>query len=191
MPTSEFAELMWSVEACEAQAAERLFPLIYDQLRKLAALLLSREPSGQTLQPTALVHEAYLRLVGGANPESWNSRGHFFGAAALAIRRILIDNARRKRSLKRGGDFVRHELDEQMLQWPQPSEDLLALDDALHKLASVHPQAAQLVQLRYFAGLTLAEAAELLGLSTSSGERLWAFARSWLRREIERTAENF
>jgi RNA polymerase sigma factor (TIGR02999 family) len=163
---------------------------VYDELRKLAAAQLANEQPGQTLQPTALVHEAYLRLVGGANPERWNSRGHFFAAAATAIRRILIDSARRKQSQKRGGGFVRRELDELASRLPQPQEDLLALDEALQKLAGVHPQAAELVQLLYFAGLTLPEAAEALGVSPRTAGRLWTYARAWLRREIEGPGDN-
>ena len=148
----------------------------------LAADLADDRP-GQTLQPTALVHEAYLRLVGGANPDHWNSPGHFFGAAAIAIRRVLIDKARRKKTLKHGGEFIRQELKE--ASPPEPREDLLALDEALQKLAAGYPQEAELVQLLYFAGLTLPEAARTLGISPRTAGRLWAFARAWLRREIE------
>lgn len=183
---SRFTEIVQAIEAGDPLAADRLLPLVYDELRKLAAAHLAREQPGQTMQPTALVHEAYLRLVGGANPQHWNGRRHFFAAAAVAIRRILIENARRKGSLKRGGRFVRHELhDELPPSLPQPQEDLLALDEALHKLSVAHPQAAELVQLLYFAGLTLPEAAETLGVSPRTAGRLWAFARAWLRREIE------
>jgi len=186
---SEFAEIRQAIETGDPSAAERLMPLVYDELRKLAAAQLAREEPGQTLQATALVHEAYLRLVGGANPEQWNSRGHFFAAAAVAIRRILIDNARRKRSQKRGGELVRHQLDEVTLTLPEPREDLLALDEALQKLAGIHSQAAELVQLLYFAGLTLPEAAQILGISPRRGRRLWTYARTWLRREIEGAGE--
>lgn len=191
---SEFTEILQSIEAGDSLAADRLLPLVYDELRKLAAAHLAGEQLGQTLQPTALVHEAYLRLVGGTNPECWNGRGHFFAAAAVAIRRILIENARRKRSLKRGGGFARQELhDDLPPSLPEPQEDLLALDEALQKLSGVHPQAAELVQLLYFAGLTLPEAAEAISVSPRTAGRLWAFARAWLRREIEggsATAEN-
>ena len=182
---SEFTEIMRSLEAGDPQAPDKLLPLVYGELRKLAAAHLASEQPGQTLQPTALVHEAYLRLVGGANPEQWNSRGHFFAAAAVAIRRILIDNARRKRSLKRGGGLVRRELEEFPPCLPEPQEDLLALDDALQKLATAHPQAAELVQLLYFAGLTLPQAAQALEISPRTAGRLWAYARAWLRREVE------
>ncbi|MDW8267468.1 MAG: sigma-70 family RNA polymerase sigma factor [Gemmataceae bacterium] len=187
---SDLTELLQAIDAGNSQATERLLPLVYDELRKLAAAHLANEPPGQTLQPTALVHEAYLRLAGGTSPQQWNSRGHFFAAAAIAIRRILIDNARRRRSQKRGGDLARKELEDLPLALPEPQEDLLALDEALQKLAAHDPQAAELVQLRYFAGLTLPEAAQTLGISPSSGKRLWTYARTWLRREIEGIGEN-
>lgn len=182
---SEFTEILGAIEAGDPRAAERLLPLVYEELRKLAAAHLANEQPGQTLQPTALVHEAYLRLVAGANPEPWNSRGHFFAAAAVAIRRILIDNARRKQSLKRGGEFARLELEGLSLALPEPQEDLLALDEALQKLAAREPQTAELVQLLYFAGLPLADAAQTLGISPRTAGRQWAYARAWLRREVE------
>ena len=185
---TEFTEIIQAVDAGDAAAAQRLLPLVYDELRKLAAAHLANERPGQTLQATALVHEAYVRLLGGANPQQWNSRGHFFAAAAVAIRRILIDTARRKQSLKRGGGLARREMDDELpLSLPEPQEDLLALDEALNKLAGVHPQAAELVQLLYFGGLTLPEAAEVLGVSPRTAGRLWAYARAWLRREIDET----
>lgn len=180
----EFTRIMKSLEQGDPSARERLLPLVYDELRRLAAAQLANERPGQTLQPTALVHEAYLRLFGSENPEPWNSRGHFFTAAAIAIRRVLIDQARRKRSLKRGGGFVRQELDD-FPDLPEPTEDLLALDEALTKFSSVHPRAADVVQLLYFAGLTLPEAAQTLEISPRTAGRLWSFARAWLRREIE------
>jgi RNA polymerase sigma factor (TIGR02999 family) len=182
---SEFTEILQALETGDPRAADRLLPLVYEELRKLAAAHLAREQAGQTLQATALVHEAYLRLIGGANPKQWDGREHFFAAAAVAIRRILIDHARRKRSLKRGGKFVRRELDALPPELPEPREDLLALDEALGKLAAVQPRAAELVQLLYFAGLTLPEAARTLGVSPRTAGRLWAYARAWLRREIE------
>jgi RNA polymerase sigma factor (TIGR02999 family) len=182
---NDVTRLLQAVDAGDPLAAERLLPLVYEELRKLAALQLANEKPGQTLQPTALVHEAYLRLVGGDKPAPWNSRGHFFMAAATAIRRILIENARRKRSLKKGGGLVRQDLDENQVVLPEPPEDLLALDAALDKLAAQEPQAAELVQLRYFAGLALPDAARSLGISPRTAGRLWAFARAWLRREIE------
>lgn len=184
-PRGELTQMLHAIDAGDPAGAEKLLPLVYEELRKLAEVYLAQEQPGQTLQPTALVHEAYLRLVGGANPEQWNSRGHFFGAAAMAIRRVLIDRARRKQTLKHGGEFARQNLDEFSTAQPETREDLLALDDALQKFAAVHAQAAELVQLRYFAGLSLPDAAELLGISPRTAGRLWAYARAWLRREIE------
>lgn len=183
-----------SDEAGDPRAADELLPLVYDELRKFAAIQLVKEQAGQTLQPTALVHEAYVRLVGGANSDQWNSRGHFFAAAALAIQRVLIDNARRKRSLKRGGEFVRRELDELAHLLPEPQEDVLVLTEALQKFETVDPRAAKLVHLRYFVGVTLSDAAEMLNISPRAARRLWTYARAWLRQEIKATdapAENF
>ncbi len=182
--------LLDAAAAGDRKAAADLLPLVYEELRKLAAAQLANEQPGQTLQPTALVHEAYLRLVGGANPEQWNGRGHFFAAAAVAIRRILIDNARRKQSLKCGGGFVRQDLDEVSPVVPEPREDILALDEALQKLTAVQPQAAELVQLLYFAGVTIQEAAQALDMSPRTAGRLWSYARAWLRREMEGNGED-
>jgi RNA polymerase sigma factor (TIGR02999 family) len=182
---NDFTRVMRAVESGDPAAADELLPLVYEELRKLATAHLASEQPGQTLQPTAVVHEAYLRLLDGENPEQWNSRGHFFGAAAIAIRRILVENARRKQSLKRGGGFVRLELDDAQPSLPEPQEDLLALDEALQKFTGVHSQAAELVELLYFAGLTLPEAARTLDVSPRTAGRLWAYARAWLRREIE------
>lgn len=183
---NEFTQIMKSLEHGDPTAGARLLPIVYDELRRLAAAQLASERPGQTLQPTALVHEAYLRLVGNENNATWNSRGHFFHAAAIAIRRVLIDQARKKRSLKRGEGFVRQEMVD-FPALPEPAEDLLALDEALTKLAIIHPRAADIVQLLYFAGLTLPDAARNLGISPRSAGRLWSFARAWLRREIEGT----
>jgi RNA polymerase sigma factor (TIGR02999 family) len=166
-------------------AAEQLLPLVYDELRKLAAQKLAQEKSGQTLEATALVHEAYLRLVDTEKVQHWDSRGHFFAAAAEAMRRILVESARRKESRKRGGGLARADLDERQIPEPEISEDVLALDRALTKLAGTDKAAAELVQLRYFAGLTLAEAAQVLGVSRRTAGRLWSYARAWLRQEIE------
>jgi RNA polymerase sigma factor (TIGR02999 family) len=182
-PMNEVTRILNAIDAGDPRNAERLLPLVYDELRALAAARLSREAPGQTLQATALVHEAYLRVVGGE--PGWNSRGHFFAAAAEAMRRILVENARRKQSLKHGGDRVRQELEAESLSAPQPREDLLALDVALSELASRNRQAADLVQLRYFAGLTLPEAADALGISPRTAGRLWAYARAWLRHAME------
>jgi RNA polymerase sigma factor (TIGR02999 family) len=182
---SEFTEILRALEAGEPLAAERLLPLVYDELRKLAAAQLAREKPGQTLQPTALVHEAYLRLVGGANPERWNSRGHFFAAAALAMRRILVEVARCKKRLKRGRDHIRQDRELDQIVVPELREDLLALDEALDQLASVDRQAAELVHLRYFAGMTLPEAAQQMAISPRSADRLWAYARAWLHQALQ------
>ena len=182
---SDVTRLLDAASSGDRQAAADLLPAVYAELRKLASAHLANEPSGNTLQPTALVHEAYLRLVGGPNPETWNHRGHFFAAASVAIRRILIDNARRKGRQKHGGEFIRVDLNAAAPALPEPAEDLLALDEALTKLADVHPREAELVQLLYFGGLTLPEAARTLGVSPRTAGRLWSFSRAWLRREIE------
>lgn len=181
----EITPILHAIENGDPSAAEQLLPLVYDELRRLAAQKLADEQPGQTLQPTALVHEAYLRLAGGEKATRWNSRGHFFAAAAESMRRILVENARRKHSLKRGGDRVRVTLEGQDPATPEPREDLLALDAALTKLAATDRVLADLVQLRYFAGLTLPDAAEVLSISPRTAGRLWSFARAWLRREIE------
>src|SRR5262249_49026646 len=182
--SAEATQCLSDTEQGDRPAAEQLLPLVYDELRKLAEQKLAEEKPGQTLQATALVHEAYVRLVDGEQAQHWNSRGHFFAAAAEAMRRILVENARRKQSLKRGGGRARLDCDELPLA-AEPREDLLALDAALNKLATTDRAAADLVQLRYFAGLTLPDAAEALAISPRTAGRLWAFARAWLRREIE------
>jgi RNA polymerase sigma factor (TIGR02999 family) len=181
---TDVIRILAQLESGDPTAAEQLLPLVYEELRQLAAARLQCEQPGQTLQPTALVHEAYLRLIGDANPVTWNSRGHFFGAAAEAMRRILVDAARRKQRTKHGGQHVRRELDPEAIATPELHEDLLALDEALERLTVADPQAGEMVQLRYFAGLPLAEAAEVLGISPRSADRLWAYARAWLRREL-------
>jgi RNA polymerase sigma factor (TIGR02999 family) len=182
---NEVTRLLTAVEQGEDQAASQLLPLVYDELRRLAAQKLAHENPGQTLSATALVHEAYLRLVGGDEEPHWGSRGHFFAAAAEAMRRILVEHARRKASRKRGGDRARADLDVGQLAAPELREDLLALDEALDQLAAADPEAARLVQLRYFAGLTLAEAAQVLGISARTADRLWAYARAWLHQVLE------
>jgi RNA polymerase sigma factor (TIGR02999 family) len=182
---SEVTQILSAIAQGDTQAASQLLPLVYDELRKLAAHRLAHQTPGQTLQPTALVHEAYLRLVGDPEGSNWDNRGHFFSAAAEAMRRILVENARRKGRRKHGGDLTRHDLDAaEPVALPEVREDLLALDEALTKLTSVDPQAAQLVQLRYFAGLSIPEAARVLGVSPRTADRLWAFARAWLLREV-------
>jgi RNA polymerase sigma factor (TIGR02999 family) len=181
---SEVTRILSAIEQGDLQAADQLLPLVYHELRKLAAQKMAREKPGQTLEATALVHEAYVRLMGGDASGPWNSRGHFFAAAAEAMRRILVENVRSKRSLKRGGNRLRQDLDEGLSVMPEPHEDLLALDEALNKLAAKDPRKAQLVQLRYFAGLTIEEAAHTLGISSTTAERYWTYARAWLQREI-------
>src|SRR2546425_1189218 len=180
---SDVTHILSAIEQGDPRAAERLLPLVYDELRKLATQKLAQEKPGQTLQATALVHEAYLRLVGSAQAQHWNSRGHFFAAAAEAMRRILVDQARRKHSLKHGGELVRQDLDALEVALPEIPEDLVALDEALNKLVALDKMAADLVQLRFFAGLPLHEAARLLGISPRTADRLWAYARAWLHRE--------
>ena len=180
------SQLLTAIDQGDPSAASRLLPLVYDELRRLAARQLAQEKPAQTLQPTALVHEAYLRLVNDRPDRHWDGRRHFFAAAAEAMRRILVENARRKRSRKRGGDRVRLDVADVEPAAPQPDPDLLALDEALTKLAGTHPAKADLVQLRYFGGLTLAEAAQVLGISPATADRYWAYARAWLHQEITR-----
>jgi RNA polymerase sigma factor (TIGR02999 family) len=181
-------QLLASAERGDPRAAEQLLPLVYDELRRLAAQKLRHEGPGHTLQPTALVHEAYLRLVPSSGREAaediWDSRGHFFAAAAEAMRRILIDSARRRQAIKRGGTRAREDVGPDLLAIPEPREDLFALDEALDRLAVKDPVKAQLVKLRYFAGLTSDEAARALGISPATAERYWAYARAWLHQEI-------
>lgn len=176
------------IEQGDPSAAEQLLPLVYDELRRLAAAKLSQEKPGQTLQATALVHEAYIRLVG-AYDARWDSRGHFFSAAAEAIRRILVDNARRKRAQKRGGGRNRIELTTAHLAIRQSVDDVLILDDALQKLSQSHASVSELVRLRLFAGLSNDEAASILGVSPRTTRRNWAFARAWFVRELEEVGE--
>ncbi|MBM4028598.1 MAG: sigma-70 family RNA polymerase sigma factor [Planctomycetes bacterium] len=179
-PTGEAAPL-----GPDPQATEALLPLVYEELRLLAAQRLSHEAPGQTLQATALVHEAYLRLVGD-EPRGWHSRGHFFAAAAEATRRILVENARRKKSLKRGGGGAGLDLDAMEAAAPDSSDDLVALDEALARLGQVDPEKAALVKLRFFAGLSIDQAAEALGISRATAIRHWSFARAWLYHEMHR-----
>jgi RNA polymerase sigma factor (TIGR02999 family) len=177
---SEVAQILSAIEQGDPSAAEQLLPLVYDELRKLAARKLAQEKPGQTLDATALVHEAYLRLVDAENARKWNSRGHFFGAAAEAIRRILVENARRKKSIKHGGGLRRVNLDERDALAVAAPEDLLALDETLERLGKQDPRCAQLVKLHCFAGLSVEQAAEALVMSRSDGYRLWKFARAWV-----------
>jgi RNA polymerase sigma factor (TIGR02999 family) len=184
---SEVTQILTAIERGESRAAEGLLPLVYDELRRLAAVQLAQEKPGQTLQATALVHEAWLRLVGSKPEESertWEGRRHFFAAAAEAMRRILIENARRKKCPRHGGALRRVELEEVEIAAPLPDEELLALHEALDRLAELDPAAADLIKLRFFAGLTHEQAAQLLGLNRSAADRTWLFARAWLFREI-------
>ncbi len=182
---SNVTRILSQIESSDPSAAEQLLPLVYDELRKLAAAKLAQEQPGQTLQATALVHDAYIRLVDVEKVQSWNSRGHFFGAAAEAMRRIIVESARRKGRVKHGGEHQRVEIESGELLAEEPLGDLLALDEALNHLAASDSQAAELVKLRYFAGLTIPQAAEVLGISPRTADSLWSFARAWLRRRIE------
>ncbi len=186
---TDVTQIISQIEKGDCGAAERLLPLVYNELRKLAAAKLAQEKPGQTLQATALVHDAYLRLVGPADRESpkWENQGHFFAAAAEAMRRILVEQARRKSRIKRGGEWHRVDLDSACAVSKPPSVDLLALDEALTKFAINQPIKAELVKLRFFAGLTMPEAAAALGMSLATAERYWTFARNWLYMQI---AEN-
>ena len=177
---SKVTDILAAVKRGDPRAAEQLLPLVYDELRKLAAQRLAGEKPGQTLQATALVHEAYVRLVGGEPPHGWNGRGHFFAAAAEAMRRILLNRARDKKRVKRGGDRRRVDLDQLEIALETNDEQLIALDDALTQLAAEDAAAARLVNLRFFAGLTLKDTAASLGLSLRTAERQWAYARAWL-----------
>ena len=185
---SEVTSILSAIEQGDARAADQLFPLVYDALRQLAAAKLAHEAPGQTLQATALVHEAYLKLVE-TPAQHWNSRGHFFAAAAEAMRRILVDRARKKRSLKHGGDRVREPLDEANVMTPEVGEDLVALDEALEQLAARDAEAGELVKLRFFAGLTSAQAAGALGISSRTADRIWTYARSFLLAELQKSRD--
>ena len=182
---TDVTRLLDAAAAGDRQAAAGLLPLVYDELRRLAADKLARENPGQTLQPTALVHEAYIRLVGGGQTQDWNGRGHFFAAAAEAMRRILVDQSRRRQAAKRGGQIAREELRESLIAAPEAGDDILAVNDALEQLSAVDPVAARLVCLRFFAGLSMQEAADALSISVRSAQDVWAYARSWLHRKMQ------
>jgi len=187
---SDVTQILSQIEDGDGQAAEQLLPLVYDELRKLAAEKMAQEKPGQTLQATALVHEAYLRLVDVAKAQHWNSRGHFFAAAAEAMRRILVSNARRKKGRMRGGGFNRIELEVEELASEEQCDKLLALDEALAKLAQSDPLKAELVKLRFFTGLTMRQAAQTIGVSTATADRYWVYARAWLQREMSPDADS-
>lgn len=198
MTMQNVTQLLAAIEDGDRRAAEELLPLVYDELRRLAKQKLAREAPGQTLQPTALVHEVYLRLVGNdgergrvsapsdsaAHSPGFQNRGYFFAAAAEAMRRILVDHARRKQAIKHGGARRQQDVDLDLLPLPEPREDILALDDALDRLAAVDPRKAELVKLRYFVGMTMEEAAQTLGVSLSSAEKYWTYAKAWLYRAM-------
>jgi RNA polymerase sigma factor (TIGR02999 family) len=180
---TDFTRVLNALEHGDSKADDELLPLVYQELRKLATCKMANEAPGQTLQPTALVHEAWLRLAGQEN-QTWDSRAHFFGAAAEAMRRILIDNARRKKALRHGGGQVRLEVEELELAAPAPDDQLLAINEALDKFAALDPSKAELVKLRYFAGLTIEEASGVLRISEATAKRWWVYARAWLYSEI-------
>ncbi|MBI3408204.1 MAG: sigma-70 family RNA polymerase sigma factor [Planctomycetes bacterium] len=186
---TDVTRILTAIDQGDPRAAAKLLPVVYDELRKLAAQKLSQENPGQTLEATALVHEAYLRLVDGPHSQEWNSRGHFFAAAAEAMRRILVEQARHKRSLKAGGGRLRQEMPDIEPAVDEPDIDLLALNEALAKLESQDKRRADLVKLRFFAGLTIEQAAQALGIATSTADSDWAYARCWLRVEMKRGSE--
>jgi RNA polymerase sigma factor (TIGR02999 family) len=181
---SDVTRILSQIESGDPSAAEQLLPLIYTELRRLATQRLTQERPGQTLQATALVHEAYLRLVTGNQAQQWNSRGHFFGAAAQAMRRILVEEARRKGRLKHAGERQRVDLESRLLVSSEPDDELIALDEALQRLSAEDPEAAAVVNLRYFAGLTIEEMALALNISVRTVNRHWAYARAWLYRQL-------
>ena len=187
---TDVTHILSQIESGDPSAADQLLPLVYDELRKLAAAKLAQEKPGQTLQATSLVHEAYVRLVDGNQAQHWNSRGHFFGAAAEAMRRILVDNARRKQSLKQGGQFQRQDANLDQLCPEKDSSNILAVDEALATLAQENPAVAKLVKLRFFAGLTLDEAALALGVSVRTANRYWTYAKAYLHNAIHDDEQN-
>lgn len=182
---SDVTRILKSIEDGDPKAAEELLPLVYDELRNLAAAKMANEKAGQTLSATSLVHDAYVRLVDVEESQHWNNRGHFFAAAAEAMRRILIEQARRKQSERHGGTMQRHPLSAVEITASQPHADILALDEALQRFAKIEPAAAELVKLRYFAGLTIPDAAEAVGVSKTTADRYWAYARAWLHAELD------
>ena len=188
---TDVTQILSRMEQGDPSAAEQLLPLVYDELRKLAAAKLSRESPDQTLQATALVHESYMRLVDTEKAQHWDSRGHYFAAAAEAMRRILVDQARRKKTARRGGELKRHALEHVEIATPEPSLDVVAIDEALARFEQIDKLKADLVKLRYFAGLTIPQAAEVLGVSSATADRYWAFARAWLHTELKKDDRKF
>ena len=186
---TDVTRILIAIEQGDAHASDELLPFVYEELRVIAARKMSREPAGQTLQATALVHEAFMRLVGD-EPSSWDNRGHFFSAAAEAMRRILVENARRKQSQKRGGGYERVNLDELTISISGPSDDIIAVSEALDKLSARDQAVAELVKLHYFSGLTLDQVAELRGIGRRTAAKYLSYARAWLRREIARADEH-
>ena len=183
---SDVTQILNAAARGDVKASEELLPVLYNELRRLAAYRMANEASGHTLQPTALVHEAYLRLVGSSEPQQWDGRTHFFAAAAEAMRRILVETARRKKRLKHGGEFQRVGIEDVDVPLPMPDDELIALDEALNQLAAVDGRAANVVKLCFFVGMTQEEAAKELGVSRATAERLWSFARAWLFREMKK-----
>ena len=183
---NEVTRILSAIEQGDPHAAEQLLPLVYDELRKLAAQKLAHEKPGQTLDATGLVHEAYLRLVDTEKAQHWNSRGHFFAAAAEAMRRILVDQARQKQSQRHGGQRARRPLEQVQIAAAEPSQDVLALNEALERFEQIDPVKSELVKLRYFAGLSLPRAAESLGISRTTADRYWSYARAWLHAELKK-----
>jgi len=188
---NDVTQILSDLARGDARAAGQLLPLVYDELRRLAATRLAAEPSGNTLQPTALVHEAHLRLVGTPDGDRWDHRGHFFAAAAEAMRRILVEAARRKKTAKHGGGLHRHDANDLPIAAPPVDDDLVALDEALTRFAQVEPQKAELVKLRYFVGLTIEETAEALGISPATAKRHWAYSKAWLFQAMGGGEKNF
>ncbi len=181
---SDVTQILSKIESGDPKAAEQLLPLVYDELRKLAAVRFAHEKPGQTLQATSLVHDAYIRLVDVKQAQHWNSRGHFFAAAAEAMRRILVDQSRRRKAAKRGGGGQREELHESAIPDESSSDELLAVDEILDQLAEIDPEAANLVKLKFFVGLTMNEVADAMGISVRTAYDIWAYARTWLRQKV-------
>jgi RNA polymerase sigma factor (TIGR02999 family) len=183
--TAKFNAALEEAKSEARESSSELLEVLYVELRKLAESRIANEPAGQTLQATALVHEAYIRIAGKDDKQKWNSRGHFFGAASTAMRRIMIERARHKKTIRGGGDWTRIQLNDSEEKWLPPATDLLALNEAITKLEAEHPRKAKLVELRFFAGLTNREASEVLGISTSTGDEDWRYARAWLKVAID------